>query len=107
MISCSRREKIIHALKVLYAKKIKRNVPLFGIKDKELRDFTTTEKDVEKGISRIPLPLARIYDEEILEEEEDSSMSTKSTANDLTVEALDNFKNVMDHRNKSYVVRSS
>ena len=102
-----RREKIIHALKVLFAKKTKRNVVFFGIKEKELRDFTTTDKDVEKGISRIPLPLARVYDEDILEEEEDSSASTKSTANDLTVEALDNYKNVMDHRNESYVVRTS
>ena len=38
-----------------YASKVKANLPIFGIRNKELSDFTTTEKDLEKGISRIPL----------------------------------------------------
>jgi hypothetical protein len=38
-----------------YASKVKTNLPIYGIKNKDLREFTTTEKDVEKGISRIPL----------------------------------------------------
>ena len=66
-----------------------------------MREFCTTDKDVEKGLSRIPLPLARVYEEDILEDEEETSMSTNSKAStsDLTVEALDNYSKVLDHRN--------
>jgi indole-3-glycerol phosphate synthase len=55
-------------LKVGYATKRKANIPIFGIKNKDLREFTTTEKDMEKGVSRIPLQLARIYEEDVMEE---------------------------------------
>lgn len=44
------------------------NLPIYGIKYKELREFATTEKDLEKGISRIPLQLSRIYEEDVLED---------------------------------------
>ena len=50
-----RRDKILNVIKVGYASKKKSNLPIYGIKNKELREFTTTEKDIEKGISRIPL----------------------------------------------------
>jgi hypothetical protein len=51
-----------------YVAKKKKNVPIFGIKFKELRDYTTNESDVGKGISRIPLQLARQYEEDVMEE---------------------------------------
>ena len=42
------------------------NLPIFGIsKMRALADFATTEKDVARGISRMPLVLARIYEEDI------------------------------------------
>ena len=42
------------------------NLPIFGIsKTRALTDFATTEKDVARGISRMPLILARIYEEDI------------------------------------------
>ena len=43
-------------------------MPIFGIKFKDLRDYTTNESDVGKGISRIPLQLARLYEEDVMEE---------------------------------------
>lgn len=52
-----------------FTSKSKTNLPIYGIKNKELREFATTEKDLEKGISRIPLQLARIYEEDIIEED--------------------------------------
>lgn len=46
------------------------NVPIYGIsKSKNLSDFVTNESDVKKGKTRIPLKLARIYDEDILSED--------------------------------------
>lgn len=44
---------------------------MFGIsKSKTLSDFVTTEKDAQKGNNRLPLNLARIYEEDIMTEEE-------------------------------------
>jgi hypothetical protein len=42
-------------LKVGFVTKKKQNLPIYGIKPKDLREVTTTEKDLDKGISRIPL----------------------------------------------------
>ena len=45
-----------------YQEKKNTEIDIYGIKNKDLREFTTTEKDLEKGVSRIPLKLARISD---------------------------------------------
>jgi hypothetical protein len=63
-----RRDGLINALKLAFTAKTKRNLPIYGIKIKDLREFTTTEKDLERGISRIPLMLSRLTDEDILDE---------------------------------------
>jgi hypothetical protein len=49
------REKVFNVVKVGFVTKQKKNLPIYGIKSKDLREVTTTEKDLEKGISRIPL----------------------------------------------------
>lgn len=59
--------------------KRKQNLPIYGIKSKDLREVTTTEKDLEKGISRIPLQLARIYEEDVMEEIDCSSTPATGT----------------------------
>ena len=57
---------------------VRQNLPIFGIpKAKQLIDFTTTEKDFSRGISRMPLALARIYEEDIKIETE-SNMPRES-----------------------------
>ena len=49
-----------------YLSQMQENLPIFGIsKTRALTDFATTEKDVARGISRMPLILARIYEEDI------------------------------------------
>ena len=62
-----------------YVAKKKKNLPIFGIKFKELRDYTTNESDVGKGISRIPLQLARQYEEDVMEEIEVSTSTSGSS----------------------------
>lgn len=53
------------------------NIPIYGInKSKNLSDFVTNEGDVKKGKTRIPLKLARVYDEDILSEDEVKSRSS-------------------------------
>jgi hypothetical protein len=52
-------------------------MPIYNInKSKNLSDFVTSEGDVKKGKTRIPLKLARVYDEDILSDE----ASVKSNA---------------------------
>lgn len=79
-----------------YTSKCKQNLPIYGIKNKELREFTTTEKDVEKGISRLPLQLARIYEEDVLEEEDNSTTLMTSP------EILDDYTKDLEHRSLAY-----
>lgn len=57
---------IFQVLKMAYLSQAQENLPVFGIsKQRALSDFTTTEKDVSRGISRMPLVLCRIYEEDI------------------------------------------
>lgn len=53
-------------MQMAYMSVARENLPIFGIaKAKALADFCTTENDVSRGISRMPLELARIYEEDI------------------------------------------
>ena len=62
---CSR-ETIFQVLKMAYLSLCQENLPIFGIsKQRSLGDYCTTEKDVTRGISRMPLVLSRIYEEDI------------------------------------------
>ena len=57
---------IFSVIKMAYLSICQENLPIFGItKTRALVDFATTEKDVSRGISRMPLVLARIYEEDI------------------------------------------
>jgi hypothetical protein len=49
-----KRDAIVDLLKRLYLIENKANCPVYHITSKDLRDFTTTEKDMDKKISRIP-----------------------------------------------------
>lgn len=103
-VMIDRREKIFNVIKVGYVTKRKQNLPIYGIKSKDLREVTTTEKDMGKGVSRIPLQLARIYEEDVIEEMDCSpSVSTGSGVQKPpgmmeAVSALDNYRGVMEHR---------
>lgn len=60
------RETILQVLKMAYLSLMQENLPIFGIgKQRSLSDYCTTEKDVTRGISRMPLVLSRIYEEDI------------------------------------------
>lgn len=81
-----------------FTSKCKTNLPIYGIKNKELKDFATTEKDLDKGISRIPLVLARIYEEDLLKDDDDDSVMVMTEP----MEILDNYTHNMEHRSRAY-----
>jgi len=68
-MSSELREQIFTVIKMAFLSIEKKNLPIYGLpKVKTLEDFTTTEKDLSRGISRMPLALARLTDEDILKD---------------------------------------
>ena len=67
-----KREEIIDVIKRAFFVCQKKNVPIFHVTSKDLRDFTTTEKDMKKAISRFPLMDMRVIEGEDLFTDGDS-----------------------------------
>ena len=61
------RQQIIDTIKMFYAKKKLDNLSIYGVRQKHLGMYTTSESDAAKGISRIPLPLARLAQEDLVD----------------------------------------
>jgi hypothetical protein len=96
----------------------RRNLPIFGIKNKDLREFCTTEKDLEKGVSRIPLNLSRLYEEDLLDEKgefivgERKKNGVAGMAFDFrggtvvgeicNTEEMEQFEEIIEHRQSAY-----
>lgn len=58
------RDQFIDIIRKLFHNTASRPLALYGVKPKNLGEFTTGKKDLKKGLSRIPLELARIKDED-------------------------------------------
>jgi hypothetical protein len=101
------------ALKMAYMSLAKENLPIYGIpKVKGLGDFCTSQSDVARGISRVPLTLARIYEEDIKIEKPKNSFgsaqkyvtspNSKAKMELSEVERLiENLGSTMTHRNNA------
>lgn len=74
------RDKIFEVLKLVFVSVTQNNLPIFGIaKQKTLQEFCTTESDVARGLSRMPLVLARLYEEDIKFTEKKSHLISPSS----------------------------
>ena len=71
----NRREEILDVLKRCYYIKKQKNVPIFYATSKDLREFTTTEKDMKKEIARFPTPNYRTNEEDLFDESGSASMN--------------------------------
>lgn len=65
--SPSFRKQIFDTIKMFFATKTKSNLPIYGVRQKSLASYTTQQVDVAKGISRLPLPLARLADQDLVQ----------------------------------------
>lgn len=84
-------------LKVQFMELSKKNLKIFGIsKVKTLNDFVTTENDVKKGNSRIPLNLARLFDEDLVKENPGSDPQIEKLR--ISENSGDDFSANMKHR---------
>lgn len=64
--STSMRDAIIDLLKRLILIESKKNCPIFHITYKDLKDFTTTEDDMKKKISKYPTENYRVASEDLV-----------------------------------------
>ena len=56
-------------MKVAYINLLQKNLKIFGIgKSKNLADYVTTEKDVQRGNNRMPMNLARQTNEDLMKD---------------------------------------
>ena len=74
-----RREEIIEILKHRYAEKLQDNLPIFGIDKSSLTDYTTTEKDMKRMVTRFPPANFRIRTEDLI------NKSISHTSSDASV----------------------
>ena len=75
-----RRDEILDVIKRVFYVVKRKNVPMFYVTVKDLRDFTTTEKDMKKEIVRFPTPNYRTQAEDLFEEGPNASASFSSTS---------------------------
>jgi len=86
-------------------------VALYGVKFKKLAEFTTTRKDLKKGVKRIPLELAR------LNKEDPSQTSISDLSKQLEEKAkleikqefdsnFDDYASLMQERSTAYAKTS-
>lgn len=54
------------------------NCPVYHATSKDLKDYTTTEKDMKRGSSRFPPPNLRNFEEDIFADEEESKEDTRA-----------------------------
>ncbi len=71
----TRRDEIIEVLKKVHFVLKQKNLPIFYVTSKDLREFTTTEKDMNKQQSRFPTPNYRTTEEDLFEETGGASQS--------------------------------
>lgn len=64
-----RRENIIQILKCCYGKHTKKNLPVFDIKEANLKGYTTTEKNKKQLIDKYPPEDFRNFSEDLIPEE--------------------------------------
>lgn len=70
-----KRDEIIEVLKKVHFVLKQKNLPIFYVTSKDLREFTTTEKDMNKQQSRFPTPNYRTTEEDLFEETGGASQS--------------------------------
>ncbi len=87
------RNEIITVLKASFMTVCKKDLPIYGVKQKTLKDFTTSQNDVKKGVCRIPLELARLKFEDTIGDESKPSEAAAES---------DDFHESIQNRAKQY-----
>lgn len=84
-----RRDEIMDVIKRAYIKIFNKNLAIYGVTTKDLKDFTTTEKDFKKSVSRFPLPEMRLQGEDLLKVSAVDQVSSKMS--EVVIEDKEDF----------------
>jgi hypothetical protein len=85
-------------IKRAYIKLNNKNLTIYGVESKDLRDYTTTEKDFNKGLSRFPLSHQRITTEDLLKQTPAEQVTSKMS--EVSIEKEDDYDTVKELRGK-------
>ena len=77
MIEKSRRKELISVLQREYLHKTTRNLPVYGVSTRSLRDFLTSERDQLRRITKIPSDEFRMWELDLDGEERRQVQETK------------------------------
>ena len=78
-------------MKLAYVTIKKNNLKIFGInKAKTLVDFVSTEKDVQKGNTRMPLALSRNHEEDLMSEKDVEKAKVEMKMSGMSIESPSN-----------------
>lgn len=67
------RDEIFSVIKRNYASLTKKNLPVYGVSDVDLKEYHTVKADVKKGICRIPQEACRLRSEDVLTDDSSNS----------------------------------
>ena len=70
-----KRSEIIEILKHRYAEKMNQNLPIYGVEKDRTNEFMTIEKDMKRGISRMPPSMLRLFTEDVIASDSSSKAS--------------------------------
>ena len=101
-----KKDDIISTLKLAYVSCKKKNLPIYGIESRSLRDYTTTEKDMKRGITRVPEESKQIKGEDLLS----STAAASSSEEEAKLETFASFKekfNLVEEYTSSFSIKGS
>ena len=75
---------MIELLKIQYFEITKKNLPIYGVSSKSLKDYLTSEKDLMRGMSRTPSVKFRLWDHDI--KPTDKALRQTDTLNNFEID---------------------
>ncbi len=97
-----KREEIIQTLKQVFVDLNSKNLPIFGVPNKTLTDFTTTEKDHKRGRSRYPPKQFRLLEEDIIDEDAKGQPQDQIKQDEAFECVIDDLKGNLELRGQQY-----
>ena len=85
----------MNVIKRVFAKMFNKNLPIYGIKDKDLKQYTTTEKDSKVNHNRYPPAELRLKSEDLLGVLEDAT-PLQSEPDKPVTDDYDSIKQIRD-----------
>jgi len=97
-----RRDEIITLLKTTFAERNGINLPIYGVPKSNLSEFTTTEKDKNRGTSKFPPPQFRLAEEDIIRESPTQMLKAEVIDQEAFICVMDDYQGNLELREKQF-----